>query len=147
MVQHARRVNASVRLPIRRKRAATRQRAHLPPRIPSCSSRPSWFPLFFTTNVTRPQVARPRSPARRADSPLPMNELPDVAFAPATSRKVQTEGERPDARRTSREKDSTSADGRGTIHYSSVECGTPLPNEHRGRRTTAVHRNGRIRDF
>ena len=63
-----------------------------PPRIPSCSSCPSWFPLFFTATVTRPQVVRPQSPARRADSPPPMNELPDVACVPASSRKGPTVG-------------------------------------------------------
>ena len=61
-----------------------------PPRIPSCSSCPSWFPLFFTATVTRPQVVRPRSPARRADSPLPTNSLPDVACVPASNRKDPT---------------------------------------------------------
>ena len=61
-----------------------------PPRIPSCSSCPSRFRLFFTATVTRPQVLRPRSPARRADSPLPMISLPDVASVPATSRKDPT---------------------------------------------------------
>ena len=61
-----------------------------PPRIPSCSSCPSWFPLFFTATVTRPQVVRPRSPARRADSPLPMISLPGVASVPAPSRKDPT---------------------------------------------------------
>ena len=61
-----------------------------PPRISSCSSCPSWFPLFFTATVTRPQVLRPRSPARRADSPPPMSSLPDVACVAASSRKGPT---------------------------------------------------------
>ena len=66
-----------------------------PPRIPSCSACPSWFRLFFTATVTRPQVLRPRSPARCADSPLPMNSLPDVACFPASSRKDPTGADGP----------------------------------------------------
>ena len=56
-------------------------------RVPSC---PSWFPFFFAATVTRPHVARPRSPPCRADSLHPMNELPDVAYALAPSHKVPT---------------------------------------------------------
>ena len=47
------------------------------------------FP-FFAAAVTQPDVARPRSPARRSDLPLPMDELPDVACVPAPSRKALT---------------------------------------------------------
>ena len=44
-------------------------------------------------------------------------------------------------------KDSTSADRRGTIHGTAVDDRTPLPIDHGGRRTMAVHLSGRQRDF
>ena len=44
-------------------------------------------------------------------------------------------------------KESTSADRRGTIHGTEMASRTPLPIDHRGRRTMAVHLSGRQRDF
>ena len=85
-------VHAPVRLPVRRTRGPARHASHPIVRVPSCSSCPSWFPVVFAVTATRPHVARPRSPARHAGSPPPMNELPGVACVPASSRRDPTFG-------------------------------------------------------